>query len=68
VPTEHPPVGNAPDFALTISVSTDGQTWTDLEGHISATTSRWVAPRSSSGLAALRGDDVDVKVDQVGLS
>ena len=60
--------GPAPDSALAISVSTDGQTWTELEGpHLSHDTALGRAKVKLSGLAALRGDDGDVKVDQVGV-
>jgi hypothetical protein len=44
--------GPTPDSALTIWVSTHGQTWTELEG---------------PHLSVQRSDDGDVKVDQVGL-
>jgi hypothetical protein len=48
------------------SISADGVTWTDVEGpHVRDDVT--LGRAKLSGLAAFRGDDGDVKVDQIGL-
>ena len=61
--------GPAPDYALTISVSTDGQTWTELEGPHDSGDATLVRSRVTlAGVSASRGDDGNVRVDQVGIA
>lgn len=61
--------GPAPDYALTISISTDGQIWTELEGpHASGNATLARSRVTLAGVRASRGDDGDVRVDQVGIA